>query len=141
MLCSSWQITGKSAAFLFLLRIKREFPCQPFSCAGSRKGAEDDRYLWPEVLRGVDEIRPNWFIGENVAGITSIVLPGDEIEVGSYTNLEGESYLETEMRQQFIVDRICNDLESIGYSVQPENICELEDNWGSPIVKDSEYKK
>lgn len=93
------------------------------------------------MLRGVDEIRPNWFIGENVAGITSIVLPGDEIEVGSYTNLEGESYLETEMRQQFIVDRICNDLESIGYSVQPENICELEDNWGSPIVKDSEYKK
>ena len=79
----------------------------------------DDRYLWPEVLRGVDEIRPNWFIGENVAGITSMVLPGDEIEVGSYTDLKGESYLETEMRQQFIVDRICNDLESIGYSVQP----------------------
>lgn len=95
------------------------FPCQPFSCAGSRKGAEDDRYLWPEVLRVIGEVMPTWFVGENVAGITSMVLPGDELEVGSYKDIFDESYTETEVHQQFVVERICNDLERIGYSVQP----------------------
>lgn len=44
------------------------YPCQPYSIAGERQGAEDDRALWPEVKRLLQEIRPRWFVGENVAG-------------------------------------------------------------------------
>ena len=44
------------------------FPCQPWSVAGNQEGAKDDRDLWPEMVALIEDIQPQWVIGENVRG-------------------------------------------------------------------------
>jgi len=66
------------------------FPCQPYSTAGKRKGTEDERHLWPEMLRAIREIQPRWVVGENVLGI--INWNGGLVFEEVQTDLENEGY-------------------------------------------------
>ena len=56
------------------------WPCQPFSVAGKRKGKQDDRYLWHEMFRIIQETNPTWIIGENVSGIINLESEGYETQ-------------------------------------------------------------
>jgi DNA (cytosine-5)-methyltransferase 1 len=73
--------------------ISAGFPCQPFSVAGKRKGTDDDRYLWDEVLRVINEVQPRWFVGENVSGLLT-------------------------QQSGVVFEGVCTDLENSGYEVQ-----------------------
>jgi DNA (cytosine-5)-methyltransferase 1 len=66
------------------------FPCQPYSTAGKRKGKEDDRHKWPQMLRAIREIQPGYVVGENVRGLTNWNggLVFDEVQA----DLEAEGY-------------------------------------------------
>ena len=63
------------------------FPCQPFSVAGQRKGKDDDRYLWEEMLRVITTIKPTYVVGENVTGIIGMALDTvlSDLEAQDYT--------------------------------------------------------
>ena len=70
------------------------FPCQPFSLAGKRKGTDDERYLWHEMLRAIQQIQPTYVVAENVRGLLTI---------------DGG----------MVFEQVCADLEAEGYQVQP----------------------
>ena len=66
------------------------FPCQPFSHAGKRTGKVDNRYLWPEMLRVIREVKPTYVVGENVYGLVTN-MGGTTLEV-IYTDLDSAGY-------------------------------------------------
>lgn len=66
------------------------FPCQPYSSAGKRLGKEDERHLFPEMLRTIEQVQPRWVVGENVLGIVN--WGGGLVFEEVQTDLEAKGY-------------------------------------------------
>lgn len=90
------------------------FPCQPFSSAGKRAGETDPRFLWPQTLEAIRQIRPAVFFGENVAGLVSILEPKGTVEMDS-NPLQLFSDPAPVWRHRRVLARIVSDLENEGY--------------------------
>lgn len=105
------------------------FPCQPVSLAGSRKGADDDRWGWPATLRVIKQVKPRVIILENVAGLTSILESAREIVVeNTQTDVLGQHYNTTTVsKAKRVLATIVEQLQAAGYET-PQH----ED--GTPIV-------
>jgi len=59
-------------------------PCQPISKAGKRRGTKDDRWLWPETLRVINEAVPPWIVLENPTGIEGMGLENITISMEGF---------------------------------------------------------
>ncbi|MBT8428286.1 MAG: DNA cytosine methyltransferase, partial [Gammaproteobacteria bacterium] len=70
-------------------------PCQPFSVAGKRKGAADERNLWPQWRRLIAQCHPSIIFGEQVTGQAGVAW----------------------------LSNVRRDLEALGYAVGAADLC------------------